>query len=268
MQVVDDDVPFILGADFLLDHECLINYRTQELLIPPTETDAASSTPITVNGAVKESMVTALFPSDSFSTEEQTHMETQQEHPSYAIASITDEVIWPGHYAHVDLKVLKGDCLHESDQLRLQPSLMVTTDYDKITEADEIEFESDPWVCSVNSTLKALCHRARTAQVAAHRAQGLAPAMFEAVVTPWMDEGTDWVGVSSIVHNTGVEPLVLRQNQVVGTVSVITDTERGPRLLQPETASQTTPEDLSMHAISAIQAQIADGKQFLLPEGD
>ena len=29
MQIVDDDVPFILGADFLLEHECLINYRTQ-----------------------------------------------------------------------------------------------------------------------------------------------------------------------------------------------------------------------------------------------
>ena len=111
MQIVDDDVPFILGADFLLNHECLINYRTQEMLIPPTETDAASSTPITVNGTVKESMAAALFPSDSFSTEEQAHTETPQEPPSYAIASITDKVIWPGHYAHVDLKVFKGDCL-------------------------------------------------------------------------------------------------------------------------------------------------------------
>ena len=37
MQIVDDDVPFILGADFLLDHQCLINYGTQEMLIPPTE---------------------------------------------------------------------------------------------------------------------------------------------------------------------------------------------------------------------------------------
>ena len=82
--------------------------------------------------------------------------------------------------------------------------------------------------------------------------------MFEAVVTPWMDEGTDWVGVSSIVHNTGVEPLVLRQNQVVGAVSVITDVERGPLLLQPEIAPQTTPEDLPVHTISAIQAQIAE----------
>ena len=92
--------------------------------------------------------------------------------------------------------------------------------------------------------------------------------MFEAVVTPWMDTGTDWVGVSSIVHNTGVEPLVLRKNQAVGTVSVITDVERGPVLLQPGIAPQTTSEDLPMHTISAIQAQIAEGKQFLLPEDD
>ena len=145
---------------------------------------------------------------------------------------------------------------------------MVITDYDKITEADETEFESGPWVCSLNSTVKTLCHRARTAHVAAHRAQGLAPDVFEAVVTPWMDEGTDWVRVSSIVHNTGVEPLVLCQNQVVGTVSVVTDIERGPHLLQPEATSEATPEDLPMHTISAIQAQIAEGKQFLLPEGD
>ena len=209
MQIVDDDVPFILGADFLLDHQCLINYGTQEMLIPPTETDAASSTPITVNGTVKESMVAALFPSDSLPTREQVSTETPQEPPSHIITSLTDEVIWPGHYAHVDLEVLNGDGLHESDRLSLQSSLMVTTDYDKITEADEMEFESDPWACSMSSALKALRDRARTARVTAHRAKGLAPAMFEAVVTPWMDEGTDWVGVSSIVHNTGVEPLVL-----------------------------------------------------------
>ena len=115
MQIVDDDVPFILGADFLLNHECLINCHTQEMLIPPTETDAASSTPIAVNGTVKESMVAALFPSDSFSAEEQASVETPQEPPSYTIASLTDEVIWPGHYANVDLKVLNGDCLHESN---------------------------------------------------------------------------------------------------------------------------------------------------------
>ena len=81
MQIVDDDVPFILGADFLLDHECLINYRTQEMLIPPTDTDAASSTPITINGAVKETMVAALFPSESVSTEDQPHTEAQQKPP-------------------------------------------------------------------------------------------------------------------------------------------------------------------------------------------
>ena len=127
------------------------------MLIPPTETDVASSTPITVNGSVKESMVAASFPSESFSTEEQAHAEAQYEPPSYSIASTPDEVIWPGHYAHVDLKVLNGDHLHESDQLSLQSSLMVTTDYDKIVEADEIEFESDPWVCLLNSTVKTLC---------------------------------------------------------------------------------------------------------------
>ena len=54
MQIVDDDVPFILGADFLSDHECLINYCTQELLIPPTATDAVSPTAITVTGTVGE----------------------------------------------------------------------------------------------------------------------------------------------------------------------------------------------------------------------
>ena len=81
MQIVDYGVPFILGADFLLDHEYLINYRTQKMPVPPTETNAASSTPITVNGSVKENMVAALFPSESFSTEEQTHAEAQQKSP-------------------------------------------------------------------------------------------------------------------------------------------------------------------------------------------
>ena len=38
MQIVDDDVPFILGASFLSDHVCLINYRTQELRISHTAT--------------------------------------------------------------------------------------------------------------------------------------------------------------------------------------------------------------------------------------
>ena len=103
MQIVDDGVPFILGADFLSDHECLINYCTQYLLIPPTETDAASSTLITVNGAVKENMVAALFPSESFSTEEQNNTDMKQNKTSHSATSTTDEVIWPGHYAHVDL---------------------------------------------------------------------------------------------------------------------------------------------------------------------
>ena len=70
MQIVDDEVPFILGADFLLEHDCLINYRTQEMLIPPTETEAASSTPITVNGNAKDHMVAALFPSEACPTPE------------------------------------------------------------------------------------------------------------------------------------------------------------------------------------------------------
>ena len=51
-------------------------------------------------------------------------------------------------------------------------------------------------------------------------------------------------------------------------MSVITDVERGPLLLQPGAAPQTISEDLPMHTISVIQAQIAEGKQFLLPEGD
>ena len=72
MQIVDDEVPIILGANFLLEHDCLINYRTQEMLIPPTETEMASSTPITVNGTAKDHMVAALFPSDGCPTPETT----------------------------------------------------------------------------------------------------------------------------------------------------------------------------------------------------
>ena len=263
MQIVDDEVPFILGADFLLEHDCLINYRTQEMRIPPTETEMASSTPITVNGTAKDHMVAALFPSEGCPTPETPEMVEQ-----HTVVAIKDEIIWPGHYAHVDLRVQEVNNLHESDKLHLESSLMVVTDPDSIAEAEVIEFQEDPWGYNTCSLAKTLYDRARLAQVEAVRKQGLAPAMFNAIVTPWIDEGTDWVGISSIIHNTGLEPIILRTNQPVGTASVITNMDQGPQLLQTTATTEAEPNEYSSLTMAAIQEQIVEGKQFRLPEGD
>ena len=79
---------------------------------------------------------------------------------------------------------------------------MVVTDPDSIAEAEAVEFQEDPWGYHTCSLAKTLYDRARLAQVEALHKQGLAPTMFNAIVTPWMDEDTDRVGISSIVHNT------------------------------------------------------------------
>ena len=92
--------------------------------------------------------------------------------------------------------------------------------------------------------------------------------MFNAIVTPWIDEGTDWVGISSIIHNTGLEPITLRTNQPVGSASVVTNMDQGPQLLQTTATTEAEPNEYSSLTMAAIQEQIVEGKQFRLPEGD
>ena len=72
----------------------------------------------------------------------------------------------------------------------------------------------------------------RQAQMAALRDQASAPAIFPALVAPWMDVGCGHAGVSTLIHNNGSEPLVVRRHQVVGTVTPITHWEAGPSLFQ------------------------------------
>ena len=107
------------------------------------------------------------------------------------VVATSDEIVWPwpGHYAHVDLRVQNGNNLHESDKLHLESSLMVVTDPDSIAEA--VEFQEDPWGYNTCSLAKTLYDRARLTQVEALCKQGLAPAMLSAIVTPWIDEDTE-----------------------------------------------------------------------------
>ena len=118
-----------------------------------------------------------------------------------------DVLVWPRHYAHVDLNVAACDALHESTQLLLESSLTAVLDRNALDVADSMEFEDAPsrftrWFSNRPA--------ARQAEMAALRERAAAPAIFPALVAPWMDVGCVHAGVSTIIHNNGSEPLVVR----------------------------------------------------------
>ena len=50
MQVIDSDIPFILGMDFFEATHASINYGSKELVFPPSPTQSACAVPIQIGG--------------------------------------------------------------------------------------------------------------------------------------------------------------------------------------------------------------------------
>ena len=62
----------------------------------------------------------------------------------------------------------------------------------------------------------------------------MAPAGYAATVSPWVDEQGADVKISTIIHNQGLTPVILRKHSTVGSVGLLEAATPGPKLFETE----------------------------------
>ena len=275
MQVVDADVPFILGMDFLKQEKAILNYASGELCLPPVPGWPAMATPMQMGVLVPAANMIAAV---SYVLEEKTiqggtaggegftepYLREGQSMSAYAAH---DVVVEPGSYAHVDAR-LEGQ-VHQADTLLLESTVKVCQDRDALNEAESWREQA--------ADLRHLAGRcggdekkqkrmlqqceALEQQASKMASMGEDKAQFPAVVHPWMDEGSDWMGVSTVLHNQGSEALVIRKGCHIAAVSVMQEWESGPQLWDKEV--ECPPESCESQL---AQVSVAEGKAFVQPQ--
>jgi len=224
MQVIDSDIPFILGMDFFKRYRASLNYDSKEVQFPPDATNPATAAPLELGG-VSETVIAAVLQVPWVAEAREPHR--KETLPDTSVVRATEDlVVNPGKYAHVDLRVQEGTLFHHSDELQLTLTKQVRLDSEVTDAADSAQEQAHIAQEAGNDA------QAKTLFDMAEQLGGWGYAGYEhQAVQPWMDAGSGWVGVSAILQNHGCEPLVVRRHEVLGSVTRMGTSEPGPAVL-------------------------------------
>ena len=266
MQVLDSEVPFILGTDFLKREKAAVNYASEELCFPPSATEGASAAPLHT-GRLSHSQLMAAIGVEAGGLQPQEEEGLAEENPredrTLAVFATQDVVVRPGQYCHLDGRVQTDNRLHQVDTVLLEATVEVVQDREAQDAAESLEEQAADLVERQDTTeadreaAEVLRQQARQLRVHA-----TAPAQFPALVEPWMEEGDAGVHVSTVFHNAGVEPVVIRKHTQVAWATRIKDWQAGPRLLEQHWNEADTTEQIGGVGLTTGPAE------YTFEEGD
>ena len=284
MQVVEAKVPFILGMDFLKQEKAVLNYASGELCLPPVKGWPAMATPMQMGGVETVSAMMAAImgqheqPSetlgpptaggkelnqDTLGVEgEEPYLQEGQSIPTYATE---DVVIEPGAYRHVDARL--GGQVHLSDNLLLDSLVEVCLDRAALNEVEswreqaaDLRDKAAEQAAGDEKKRKRLLQQCESweQQASTLRQNATGQAQFPALVRPWMDEGADWMGVSTVLHNQGTEDILVRKGSCIAQARLVQDWESGPQLWQEQPDHEM--------ATVGVQDEAPEGKRYANPQ--
>ena len=238
MQVLDSEVPFILGTDFLKREKAALNYAAEEICFPPSGGEGAMAAPLHTGRLSHTQLMAAVGVVPGLEEGLLQPEDMQEEDRALEVYATEDVIVPPGQYRHLDGRVQRDNRLHQVDTVLLESTVAVILDREALHIAESLEEQAAAALEEGVEPAKGAVQQAeqRSAQFRQQadrlRAAATAPAQFPAISEPWMDEEKGEVNVSTVFHNTGEEPVVVRKHMRIARATRVNQWQSGPRLLE------------------------------------